>query len=411
MSAFPLQCGVQQYEWGKLGSDSLVAKMVGRSMSHPDAKFAELWVGTHPSLPSFVHTANGDAVPLHEFLASSSSQSSTFYSAEHQQSPFSGQVPFLLKILSIGKALSIQAHPDKALAEVLHARDPKNYKDPNHKPELIVALTPFEGLCCFRRAAVVQQFVKSIPPLAALLGQLSEDVVVAPLPEAEYLRKVMSALYTAPKRELEASLAAHRDALLAQTNSTQRSAEDAVFLRLGNDYPGDVGCWMVYILNLVSLKPGEGLFLSANEPHAYLSGDGVEVMATSDNVVRAGLTPKFMDVDTLLAMLTYNPGSFEEAFRPAASGEAVQLYQPPARYPDFSLYRVETTPEKRSIALRLPTLGLGLVLSGEGTVNGVEVKQGGTFVCTAEVQIEATSQQPLSLFVASTNNLAVDSKL
>jgi mannose-6-phosphate isomerase len=428
LAAEKLQCGVQHYEWGKCASSSAVASLLHRE-HEGSQKFAELWMGAHPSLPSHVVVADDDrssrTVLLPDFLAAHPE----FVSEAHRNhSAFGGTVPFLLKVLSIAKALSIQAHPNKVLAAQLHALDPTSYRDPNHKPELIVALTPFEGLCSFRTVQDLTQFVESIPPLHDLLRTCStlpaSAAAAAALSKDEercVLRDVMTTLYTAtPKEVMSQSLRTHTEALQrARDAAEHRSgpdlrAEDVVFLRLVEDFPSDVGCWMVYVLNLVHLNPGEGLFLRDSEPHAYLSGDGMEVMATSDNVVRAGLTPKFIDVNTLLSMLTYNSGGLAEAFRPAqefpeGGGVVVQRYCPTADFPDFSLYRVAlrrvgTAPAATSIVL--PTFGIGIVLTGGVAVNGRTASRGDVLLVTPNVSItlEEGSEES-SLFIASTNDL------
>lgn len=423
LAAEKLQCGVQHYDWGKDASCSAVASLLHRQDEDDGRKkFAELWMGSHPSLPSRVITGEGgsESVSLSDFLAAHPH----YVSEAHQShSTFSGTVPFLLKILSIAKALSIQAHPNKALAAQLHALDPANYRDPNHKPELIVAITPFEGLCSFRTVSDFMRFVTTIPPLHAILRSCTKlpatpesAAELSKEEEREVLRAVMTALYTTtPKDVITESLRTHAENLRRQQDAPL-SSEDVVFLRLVADFPSDVGCWMVYVLNLVHLNPGEGLFLRDSEPHAYLSGDGVEIMATSDNVVRAGLTPKYMDVQTLITMLTYNSGGLAEAFRPAQEfcekdHAVVQRYRPTPDFPDFSLYRValRQTVDADSPAratLTLPTFGIGIVLTGGVLVNDRVAVRGDVLLVTPQVVVELqdASLEAL-LFIASTNDL------
>lgn len=397
-----LQCGCQQYDWGKPASSSLVASLTSEYPSaasrQPTDKFAELWIGTHPSMPS---TIAATSEPLSSYLLDPS-QRSAYFSAAHEASGFKGDVPFLLKVLSIGKGLSIQAHPNKELAVQLHARDPKNYKDPNHKPELIVALTPFEGLCCFRKALQVAEFARGIPSLWALIGSALDGASGAS--EADQLRAAMTTLYKLDKATIAAALRQHQAALVALgQEATEAVDEHRVFLRLMSEFPDDVGCWMVYILNLVRLSPGEGLFLNANEPHAYLQGDGVEIMATSDNVVRAGLTPKFIDVDTLLSMLTYDTSGLSDAFRSTDPSLSVQRYLPGGCVLDFSLYRISLS-QSETTELLLPTCGLGLCIEGAAIVNSVKIRRGDTFVVTPSVLVEC-NESDVVIFLASTNDL------
>ena len=198
------------------------------------------------------------------------------------------QLPFLLKILSIEKALSIQSHPDKELAQKLHKEFPKIYKDDNHKPEMSIALTKFEALCGFREISEIEQFMKMYPELSLMahfsgsLKQLFTDFMNCNEYEKPLLRL---------KERLE--------------RIQNRNTVEELFLRLYKQFPGDIGLVCVFLLNFLELEPFEAFSMGPNEPHAYISGDCIECMANSDNVIRAGLTPKFRDVQVLTSMLDY----------------------------------------------------------------------------------------------------------
>eukprot|EP01060_Flectonema_neradi_P015350 TRINITY_DN2198_c3_g1_i1.p1 TRINITY_DN2198_c3_g1~~TRINITY_DN2198_c3_g1_i1.p1 ORF type:complete len:406 (+),score=66.38 TRINITY_DN2198_c3_g1_i1:49-1218(+) len=297
--------GVQCYGWGKLGNDSMVAKLKGAS--DPDFKvsdgerYAEMWIGTHPKSPSTV----GDK-SLSEVIT---------------KEGYGEDMPYLLKVLSIDKALSIQAHPTKPDAEVLHSKDPKNYPDPNHKPELIVAITEIYALACFREETDIERIVSQRPTLSSLS------------PSKSSLKSIMETLLGPEGLKL---VAPHK-AALQSVDASQLSTEDIWFLKLNTQFPDDSGALMVYILNLLNLKPGQGVYLKPNEPHAYLSGNGVEIMAKSDNVVRAGLTPKFKDAETLLRMMTYNPGALKEMALPFDDSCQVSKFNPPREISEFQL--------------------------------------------------------------------------
>ena len=223
-------------------------------------------------------------------------------------------LPFLFKILSVRTALSIQAHPDKALARKLHSARPDLYKDDNHKPEMCIAISKFESLCTFQKAPAVLANVRACPELAAIVGSGALDQLAAAADKPadstdvkEALRKLFTNLMTADTVLVEKSVEALNTRIVA-TPAAQRSATDALAARVYAQYPKDVGVFAVYLLNYRELQPGEALYLGANEPHAYISGECAECMATSDNVVRAGCTPKFKDVNTLVTMLTYSSG-------------------------------------------------------------------------------------------------------
>ncbi|GET91496.1 phosphomannose isomerase, putative [Leishmania tarentolae] len=413
-----LDVGYQNYAWGKDAASSFVAKMKGLTNDKSGKMFAELWVGTHPSCPSKI--ADGNAQLLEDFLKEPENKKK-YFSEAHQATDFRDTVPYLLKVLSIRTALSIQAHPCKKLAEELHAAKPDKYKDPNHKPELICALTTFEALCCFRPLGAIMAYLKCIPELAELVGAdaVLGKYMVAPeteLPasdsdaEKALLKAMMTNLYAVSEDIVTKALRLHLQRI---EEKGAQCAEDELFARVYSQYPDDVGCWMVYFLNYVQMLPGEALFLSDSEPHAYVSGDGVEIMACSDNVVRAGLTPKWKDVSTLISMLKYDTTGLASARHEKKSSEdaahwQVQYYQPPAQFPDFSLYRLqyEEASGNGTTSVTLPTIGLGFCLEGSVKVNGTTLIAGDCFaVPYGKMTCEADGSKAL-VFVASTNDLS-----
>lgn len=234
-----------------------------------------------------------------------------------------GSVPFLLKVLSVRTALSIQAHPDKALAQELHAKRADLYKDDNHKPEMAIAITPFEALCSFQRVTSIVANCAACPELVELIGEDSvgalDQAATCEDDAKPALRQLYSRLMTAAPHVVAQKLTN----LISRIHATVemlRAPVDTLALRIHEQYPGDVGVFCVYLMNYICLKPGEALFMAANEPHAYLFGDCVECMACSDNVVRAGLTPKFKDTNTLCDMVRRGRG----ARRGVGSGRAAR---------------------------------------------------------------------------------------
>ncbi|KAK1074557.1 Mannose-6-phosphate isomerase, partial [Friedmanniomyces endolithicus] len=163
-----LQCGCNSYEWGKVGKSSAAARFASATPSdnfsiQDDKPYAELWMGTHPSNPS-KDLSTGRT--LLDMVQDNQSLMSTAIAEKYNQ-----KLPFLFKVLSINKALSIQAHPNKKLAEQVHARDPKNYPDDNHKPEMTIAITPFDGLSGFRPLGEIAHFLQHVPSLRQLVGE------------------------------------------------------------------------------------------------------------------------------------------------------------------------------------------------------------------------------------------------
>ena len=269
-------------------------------------------MGTHPSLPSRDLATDRTLLDLiSDNKALMGSEISTKYG---------DKLPFLFKVLSIAKALSIQAHPNKKLAGELHAKDPKNYPDDNHKPEMTIAITPFEGLCGFRPLQEIAHFLKSVPPLRALVGEdasTSLETTAANessdlISSKSSLRAAFTALMSSPKEAVTAmskeliSLAEASKISPGPCTTVTTSDMSVLLPRLNGQFPGDIGLFVFFFLNYVRLAPGEAMFLKADDIHAYISGDIIECMASSDNVIRAGFTPKFQDVNTLTRILTYD---------------------------------------------------------------------------------------------------------
>lgn len=297
----PLRPVVKDYAWGIRGLDSRVARFALESgvidEVDPDTPYAELWVGTHPSGPATLR----DGTTLEDAAG--------------------GQLPFLFKVLSAGKALSIQAHPCKDGAKKLNAENPAKYVDDNHKPELAVALTPFEAMCGFRRLEEIAILIKKHPEFAACISNEAKLAVFLCKEEEECkkeaLKKLFESFMSCPKEKSGAQLKKLLKRLQKEQSCDhvhpheeppwERKCSRAI-LRLAQQFPGDAGAMAPFLLNYLLIAPGESFYMAANEPHAYVAGEIIECMACSDNVVRAGLTPKFKDVDNLVSMLTYSMG-------------------------------------------------------------------------------------------------------
>ncbi len=250
-------------------------------------------MGTHVSSPSFLKSKG---TPVSEYMKVATSGAKS-------------DLAFLFKVLSVNKALSIQAHPDSELAVKLNKEFPDIYKDPNHKPEMAIALTPFEALCGFLpqdkllnslEATPVFKTAAAIP--AEHLASLKVKVLSGGSAKPE-LTAIFQDLFTLDANK--AKLAAVIDSLIAHIKTipeTAQTVHQKLALRLHDQYSCDVGILVSFLMNYMTLQPGEALAICANEPHAYLSGDCMECMATSDNVVRCGLTPKLKDVKTLVSV-------------------------------------------------------------------------------------------------------------
>ncbi|THH29910.1 hypothetical protein EUX98_g4294 [Antrodiella citrinella] len=396
----------QTYDWGKTGSTSKVAQFAAASKIpgftlKSDVPYAELWMGTHPSSPS--HVLSDVNITLASCLAAQpelvgEKVASRFKDAGAAE----GNLPFLFKILAIRKALSIQTHPDKATAEKLHKEQPNVYKDANHKPEMAIALTPFTALCGFLPLERIATYLAAAPEFAALIPQIiSEKFIVASQSlnpsgpsEKSALKDLFSALMTA-----EVGLFTDQLDKLVQryTNDGETEAERDVkelVLTLYTQFPGDIGVFCAFVLNYIKMDAGEAIFLSAGEPHAYISGDIVETMATSDNVIRAGLTPKLRDVPNLVAGLTYNAAEpSKHLIQPVAfrGTQHTSLYDPPI--PEFSVLRVELADGQMETHPPIDGPSVAIVTSGWGEVRwgstGVlHVRQGEVFFIGAGSELQ-----------------------
>jgi mannose-6-phosphate isomerase len=373
---------VQQYAWGQVGSASAVARLSGEAIDETKP-YAELWMGTHPSGPSVVVD---EAKPLGTLLEQHPEWLGNVPSYKG-----GGGLPFLFKVLSVGKSLSIQAHPDKRLAEKLHAERPAVYKDDNHKPEIAIALTPFQGLCGFRSPESIVQNMDKYPEFAIILGDEAGTALREVYDDEgarSALRTMVQAVLTCPAERSSKALEDLQARLAAQSKP---NALEQCILTVLADFPGDVGAVAPLFLHLVHLSPGEAFFMAANEPHAYLKGDIIECMACSDNVVRAGLTPKLVDVPVLVEMLTYDY-SYPTIMRPS-QGEST-LYKPPVKDFEVEVFVVEAEDAWKSA----PSLSPQILLVIEGTADGIE--PGACYFVPANDSLELVASSKMKIAIA-----------
>ena len=331
---------IQPYAWGARGDDAFIPRLLGIG-AEPDAPYAELWMGAHPNAPSHV-IIDGAQVSLRQLLAQHPREILGQAVAER----FSDQLPFLFKVLSTAESLSIQAHPTKEQARLLHARDPKHYPDDNHKPELAVALDSLTALMGFKPFSGILETLERYPELAEFVGrEIAARAKGAEQADPQRQKALLRELYTTlVKRSVDqAEELVQATGRLAERLCAEGSLreEERLFLDLRKKYSGaDVGLFTIFLLNLVHLAEGQGVFIDADIPHAYLKGNIIECMANSDNVVRAGLTPKFKDVETLVDILTYEMGPPPIIAGDAGAAEVVY----PTPVPEFQVSRLRMRP-------------------------------------------------------------------
>ena len=405
---------LRDYAWG---STTAIASLLGRPESgRPEA---ELWIGAHPDSPSTAHVPeDGGRRPLDDLIASNPEH---FLGAE-SVSAFGPRLPFLAKILAAAQPLSLQVHPSLEQAKAGFERennaglDPhaanRNYKDDNHKPEMIFALTPFEALCGFRPAAdtreILLQVARAFPSpdaCPALVQDLLSDLSAAD--EGSGLHDAFERLITGGQAVAEAT-ALVVAALLSGAGLAPYEAELGTVISLNEKYPGDPGVLISLLLNRISLQPGEAVYLPAGNVHAYLHGLGVEVMASSDNVLRGGLTPKFVDVPELLNTVDFRPVAVP-MLRAVKTVLDQELYQPP--FGEFQLQRIELGPDSGPVPLAQSGAAVVIVVAGavylDSPKGDLELSRGSSaFVAAAEapvnVHLAAGSDGPALAFAVTT---------
>jgi mannose-6-phosphate isomerase len=350
-----LQNPVMHYAWG---SPTAIPALMGRE--NPDGTpWAELWMGAHPKAPSSVEI-EGVSVPLTTLIERDPGGVLGPSVAER----FGGQLPFLLKILAAAQPLSIQAHPDAAAARrgfesenragILLDAPERSYRDDRAKPECICALTPFTAMVGFRP---IPEILKPAGDLGLTAGPGPFARLVAD-PTPAGLKSFYTELMTQDKTARGRLIGAAVGRAEAETD---RSPVARWIVRLHEAYPGDPGVLSPVFLNLVELSPGQALYLSPGELHAYLDGTGIEIMGGSDNVLRGGLTPKHIDVDGLLSVLRFDPYS-ASPITPTGDGPE-RIYPTPA-----AEFRLSVISLEAATSVDLDAGGVEILLCTEGTV-------------------------------------------
>lgn len=326
--------GIQNYAWG---SHSALTDLYG--IKNPNNQpMAEVWMGAHPQCSSKI-TIDGVEKSLREAIM----EDPDGYLGQQINARF-GELPFLFKVLCAAQPLSIQVHPGKAAAEIgfqqenasgVPLNDPKrNYKDPNHKPELVYALTPYRAMNGFRPFADIALLLKPVELAHPAIG----DFLLQP--SATTLATLFTTLLTLTENDKTHALAILNAALAEQPGEPWHTIR-----QIAEIYPVDAGLFSPLLLNVVELKPGEAMFLYAETPHAYLHGVGLEVMANSDNVLRAGLTPKYIDIAELIANVQFVEKPPDTLLMQAVQQGNVDFYPIPVDDFAFSLHQLGDKPQ------------------------------------------------------------------
>ena len=374
---------ILEYAWG---STSAILDLMGRKNPEGGPQ-AELWMGAHPKAPSLVQH-NGRWVSLAEFIV----KNPIDVLGKKVARDFNNRLPYLFKLLAAAKPLSIQAHPDLHQAREGFKRENdqkipldapnRNYRDDNHKPECICALTRFWALSRFRR----------IPEIFIYLEKLNLRQMEAELanfkkqPDAKGLRQFYTSLMTLDMDRQKRIVAE------ALEQARYFESEDPVFtwmLKLAENYPDDIGVLSPIWLNLICLEPGQAIFLDAGELHAYLEGLGIELMANSDNVLRGGLTPKHVDVPELLRVLKFEDRDVT-LLKPEKSIANELIYPSPAAEFVLSVITLNRgmtykSSKNRSVEILICTRGK-VTIFDQNNLTETQVPQGASAIAPASVE-------------------------
>lgn len=395
---FRLEGVVQHYAWGGY---EFIPTLLHRP--NEEAKpFAEYWMGAHDNAPAEIFLSDGKKEKLNNVILNKSKH----ILGERVFNEF-GRLPYLLKILDVKDMLSIQVHPDKKSANQAFENENKkgialnaanrNYKDANHKPELMLALSDFWLLHGFKPKEKLLQLLKDIPELNFL----------ADLFESEGYKSLYKRVMKMPLAEVNNSLQPLLDRIvpLYKENSLSKEQEDfwAARAALTFNTAGNIdrGIFSIYFFNLVHCKPGEAVFQAAGVPHAYLEGQNVEIMANSDNVLRGGLTPKHVDVEELMKHIKFE-GIEPNIIRGKKRNGLEEVYETPARDFELSRFQFENGQTGSFIA---STADIVFLDKGKVTIAGeeneMELASGEAAVIFSGVQVQFSAHEKASLYRAS----------
>jgi mannose-6-phosphate isomerase len=338
MRIYHLENPVQRYAWGSV--DGMTETL---GIPNPGGgPLAEIWMGAHPSAPSTA-IVEGAKVGLDELIRRGPAEALGANVVDR----LGNSLPFLFKVLSAGTPLSIQAHPSKRKAQLGFEREnlggipvdasERNYRDPNHKPEMAVALTRFELICGFRPVAEIIENMRLVAPgeFERALERLERDPSRVEL--SVFFYGLISADERAHARLLAAASAGVSAALDSGKVPAGREGAFRWVLRIMDYFPGDVGAVLPLVLNHVALEPGQAAFVAPGELHAHLSGTCLEIMANSDNVIRGALTKKFVDLPELVSVLSFNPERVTPVI-PSTVAPCEEAY--PIFVPDFEISKI-----------------------------------------------------------------------
>ncbi len=367
-TAYKLQGIHRHYEWG--GNAFIPQLMhVDNAIGKP---FAEYWMGAHPSAPAMVETAEG-LMALDQMIQ----ENKVAFLGAKTAAQF-GALPYLFKILDVEKMLSIQVHPSKENAEKGFSKEQqagvpidatnRNYKDQNHKPEVMVALSDFWLLHGFMPAIALKERLSSLAPLQILLPEFGQDDYAGLY--SHFMRLDQTATDKILKPLLE--IAVHEVASGKVDKTHPHWWANKYYGGIVPSSNIDKGILSIYILNIVNVPKYQGVFQGAGLLHAYLEGQNIELMANSDNVLRGGLTPKHIDIEELLQHIQFEPTYPSILKGDFTSSNELQF---PCPVPDFGLTKITITPGE-TYTNKTSSFEMFLVMQGDVQLDGMDLKPG-----------------------------------
>ncbi|KAJ5079033.1 mannose-6-phosphate isomerase [Anaeramoeba ignava] len=426
---YSMKCVAQNYAWGKQGQESLVAKLWSlnnnKEITNNKEPFAEFWMGDHPNGPSKIMDSNSKEIEFEEWIEKNKEKTGEeiLEFNESRNNP-KNQLPFLFKVLSINKTLSIQAHPDRELAQKLHKNYPDIYKDPNHKPELAIAISGLEAIMGFKPLQQINQNIQNFNYLQNVIdGNAANQfstVINDPNSDenqkSQVLKLVFSSLLNCSDEVIKNQLENMKKEIESKIEKgIEISDEEKLAIKLNTQFPNDSGAFLAFFMNHLFLQKGECVFIKENICHAYISGDIIECMARSDNVVRAGLTPKFQDKKTLIEMLDYSPSQNSKIQKPKQIDSFVSSFEP--SFEEFIVHQISVPKNQLYSYRQNQNLSILLVLFGSANISLSEkidsnhdlsffkIKQGDVFLIPAKTQISfQTEQESITCYSVTLGN-------
>ncbi|KAK8887084.1 hypothetical protein M9Y10_038120 [Tritrichomonas musculus] len=372
---FPLQCKVMNYAWGKIGKNSLVYQFAAHNQKdlNENSPYAEFWMGDHPNAPSICAGGKRISTVLKEVGNDSEKNLS-----------------FLFKILSIQTPLSLQCHPNLSDAINLHRKDPAHYPDPNHKPECGFFLTKTSLLFGVREYSQIVNFFQKIPEFKSLISpQILDQFIKNSTPET--FKGVMREVLSFDKTKLSSNLNNFKNNFNNGKYTSFIDSDTANIISvIIKNYPNDIGIFLPLILNVIISPPGKGLIIPTGTLHTYIDGDLIEIMALSDNVVRAAMTPKFVDVETLLRIMDFKPitPKYIELKKEIDISQNTFLNYYSTGYESFNLEHGNVEPQKTITIKSKKFSSILAVMKGKIKMNGKQFHEGDSILILGNTEVK-----------------------